>query len=165
MERFYKRLWCKHCNEWHLFYNKDNENYCEVCNEKYTDVLLSEIPITKLEEQRKRYKKQQMEYFTSLYDIYNSCPSPYSSFFSAMNESYKNIITESDAGQIDIDKEIKKEKEKEKQERIILRNNASLEIAKYKNIGRNDICICGSEKKYKKCCMEKIEKLCLTYNL
>ena len=25
-------------------------------------------------------------------------------------------------------------------------------------IGRNDLCPCGSEKKYKKCCLEKDEK-------
>jgi len=27
-----------------------------------------------------------------------------------------------------------------------------------KEIGRNDPCPCGSGKKYKKCCMEKVEK-------
>jgi hypothetical protein len=34
---------------------------------------------------------------------------------------------------------------------------ASQELAKHANLGRNDPCHCGSQKKYKKCCMEKDE--------
>lgn len=34
-------------------------------------------------------------------------------------------------------------------------NNFILHEKKIKNIGRNDICICGSGKKYKKCCGKK----------
>ena len=41
---------------------------------------------------------------------------------------------------------VKKEKQKEQ-----------LEIKKTKEIGRNDLCPCGSGKKYKKCCMNKKE--------
>lgn len=31
--------------------------------------------------------------------------------------------------------------------------------AQYKGLGRNDTCICGSGKKYKKCCLTKCEKI------
>jgi len=34
--------------------------------------------------------------------------------------------------------------------------HAALEYNKtYRKIGRNDICLCGSENKYKKCCLSK----------
>lgn len=34
----------------------------------------------------------------------------------------------------------------------------------YTNVRRNDICFCGSGKKYKKCCLNKIEKCEKMYN-
>lgn len=36
-----------------------------------------------------------------------------------------------------------------------IKKEVSHEIQRYNTIGRNDPCVCGSEKKYKKCCLNK----------
>ena len=47
-----------------------------------------------------------------------------------------------------------KEKEKPVKEKVICRGKTYV-VPKEAKIGRNDLCPCGSGKKYKKCCVEK----------
>ena len=55
------------------------------------------------------------------------------------------------------DEEIDYEEIEEKWERFL--EEEQKEIDKYKNIKRNDLCPCGSGKKYKKCCLNKEIKI------
>jgi len=135
------RLWCKKCNNFTLHKNVKKENseeeikVCIDCNTEYTDVVLEDIPLEKLKEQRQRYKAWvAREYKKNLIKL----------FLASEKNKKRNKITfkedeeqiyESDIGQRIIDEEIKK----------------------YSKLGRNDICICGSGLKYKKCCWKRIE--------
>lgn len=47
-----------------------------------------------------------------------------------------------------------KEKKNPVHEKVICRGKTYI-VPKETKIGRNDLCPCGSGKKYKKCCMEK----------
>jgi len=69
-----------------------------------------------------------------------------SSFFN--EPEIEEVLIESDAG-------LKREEEiiKQKQEEIV--KEMKEELDKFKNVGRNEICLCGSNKKYKKCCLLK----------
>jgi len=56
-------------------------------------------------------------------------------------------IIESDGGY----KAIEENRNKVLEEARVKREKA----VAYKNLGRNDVCLCGSGKKYKKCCLTK----------
>lgn len=60
-------------------------------------------------------------------------------------------IVESDAGV----ESIRREKRIKKEER---RKTLEEKVDMYKGLTRNDICNCGSGKKYKKCCLQSIRE-------
>ena len=56
--REYRRLWCKHCQNWELFeqhYPNWEDWFCKKCENVHEKTLLSEIPEELILEQRKRY--------------------------------------------------------------------------------------------------------------
>jgi uncharacterized protein YchJ len=66
-------------------------------------------------------------------------------------------IIEADAGQKEIDDEnhriyVENEKIRAEETRLFLEDQK-----KYAHLGRNDKCLCGSGKKYKKCCLTKFK--------
>ena len=158
--RIIKRVWCKKCNEFELHqqaYPNPDDWFCQVCETAYTSVKLKDIPKEKIIKQRERYIESQHKDMGKF-------------MFGMMTGTFRNRdmfaepgsdvrIIESDAGQIQIDKRKKKIREKEYEERRIKREEEKVLLAKYKKIGRNDICICGSGLKYKKCCLSKIQKI------
>jgi hypothetical protein len=152
----YHRVWCKNCQEYQLFH----KSKCIECGIEHVPTKYKDIPKDKIMEQRERYKKSKSNAFNKLLNVYTN---PASIMFSAM-EFEKDII-ESDAGQKYID-DLKKQEQTErlniykKQKKDFL-----VELEKYTNIKRNDICICGSNKKYKKCCLSKIQSNILKFNL
>jgi len=161
----YHRIWCKTCNEFTLhFFNKNNENdesgyFCKDCKTKYSDILLKEIPNNKILEQRERYEKSKKEDFNNMLNGYLN---PNFSFLKEMKNMFSepgsNIeIVESDAGQKLIDEKIL-EKRKEELKKY---NEEREEAKKYKHLGRNEKCLCGSNLKYKNCCLKRI----LKYNI
>lgn len=161
------RLWCKKCKDWKLFTTKklfDKEYFCEECKTQFEEILLKDIPEDKIKEQRERYKesiKKQNSMFSkglmsgmAMGDIsfgvqfgHNLCE----------NSGYLDII-EHDAGQLEIDIETERKKREiasKKEEEIRLKRE---ELKKFKDVNRNQLCICGSGKKYKKCCLLKHNK-------
>ncbi len=154
------RLWCKECKDWTLHSKawKENIPKCKDCDTEFSPIKLKEVPKDKLIEQRGRYKENQKKDFSSML-MGGIMSNPLDEFFS---EDFPDpIIIESDAGQKTLDKiKVQKEKVKMAKERT-KRAEEYAEALKYKNLGRNDICLCGSEKKYKKCCLPKINKIWL----
>lgn len=152
------RLWCHNCNDWQLFLDKIMETptvyRCQECKCEHTEIDNELIPGDKLKEQRERYKKSQnnsMNYIGARYLL-----GGFGGGFSMPVGSDVRII-EADAGQKEIDDEIekinlqKRELENE-QNRVFLQQQK-----KYAHLCRNDICLCGSGKKYKKCCLTKFK--------
>lgn len=129
------------------------------CETIFTDIELSEIPVEKQEEQRSRYKKKQSDWIKNFYmDGMLGFPgrNPLAELF---KEGYEDEITEDDAGQHEIDAENRKIMEEKLRVAREKREEELKEIAKYAKLTRNDICICGSGKKYKKCHLHQIEQM------
>jgi uncharacterized protein YchJ len=148
----YKRTWCKKCQDWELFLVPlldDKENLkCQNCGTPFESVKLSEIPEEKIAIQRERYKAKKKSQFLSIYNLLASGHD--------FNDPNTDII-ESSAGQKAIDDEEKRIRE-EKYAKAKAEYEALLEdYQKYKGLGRNDTCACGSGKKYKKCCINKFQ--------
>ena len=96
------------------------------------------------------------DFDTFIDDIFN-----YNNKFKDIIEPFEDIVKEMSLwhcfendknkdNNVDIDKMINSYKDKVKQEI----NNS---INKYNKVGRNDLCPCGSGRKYKKCCLNKVE--------
>jgi hypothetical protein len=165
--REYKRLWCKKCSDWRLHeqnYPNTTDWFCTKCESPHEKTLLSEIPDDKILEQRKRYSEWRKKRMDGLFGSYLLTGF---NVFSDMScrSWHDDSITESDAGQEKIDDDERKRKEEERIAREEKRYEKALEIKKYKGLSRNDICICGSGLKYKKCCLTKIRKDEQDYNL
>ena len=145
-----QRLWCKTCSDWKLFGKNigDKELKCSTCKTDHVDTLLSEIHEEKLLEQRKRYKDDKSRQFREAMGLVNMMGLDPRGSIPGINEIDR--ILESDAGQITIDK-------LRDEQRKIARQNALDDIAAHKHLGRNDKCSCGSEKKYKQCCLKRIQ--------
>lgn len=164
--RQFHRAWCKKCNDWTLFAQKppNNEDYfCTECEEKHVSCLLSEIPHEKLLEQRKRYKQNKKEEFSYMFaELMNPTASWLKNMFS--EPGYNDVIIESDAGQKQIDEKEREIREQKRIEAEQIKKDAREEYKKYVGLGRNETCVCGSGKKYKKCeCFEKIRDIRTKY--
>lgn len=158
----YHRHWCTACKDWKLFRKEDSVWVCKTCGKPHEEVVLNTIPEDKLEEQRERYKTYRREHFgiNAYLNFLNPMHWQMQEIKHMMSEPGSDIeIIEADAGQKYIDEEIEKERRKRAQEREEKRQEAIAELLKYKHTGRNDTCPCGSGKKYKKCCYERIQKL------
>lgn len=151
-EKIANRLWCKTCNDWSLFSKPFTEEEtglkCDKCGIEHQQTLLSEIPEDKLKEQQKRFKEKRSQKLLEAFNYMqylgeNPKATP------PLLEGYDRIL-EADAGILAIEK-----MEKEQKEAAI--KAAKEDIEKHKHLGRNDVCICGTGKKYKKCCLSRIE--------
>ncbi len=175
------RLYCKQCNDFTLherifcdenthpkfnqcnFYFSDEDkvlaetkfefvkqkeyvSLCE-CGCQYTPVSINEIDVEKVKEQRKRFGEQRSEEFKRVMNTYLKHNSTlFNDIFKSPEIGYK--VIESDAG-------LKHEEELERKAQGELKAKQYLELSTYKNVGRNDVCLCGSGLKYKKCCLNK----------
>ena len=156
------RVWCKTCNDFVFHIKKDENLDCTHCDTTYSEILLKDIPEEKIEEQRKRYKDHRKEEMNKVFKMIMEAPEKNRSkelinMFSSPDPDFDSEINESDAGQKAIDEENKKIREAEMAERQRIKDEQKEEAAKYKSLGRNDICICGSGIKYKKCCLTRIQ--------
>lgn len=154
----YQRIWCKVCEDWTLHvkpFAKDAHWGCKICKTEYTDITYAEIPADKLAEQRTRFTKAKKN---KRHDFINGGMLRILSDFGGAVDSFSEVreeIIECDAGQEAIDKEDERKrvvKYYEDRRKEQLRRE---EVAKYSVLGRNDVCLCGSGKKYKKCCLWK----------
>lgn len=166
--RTFNREWCKFCKEWELFDKRilkkddgklfDGPLTCRNCKNEYEETLLKDIPKEKIIEQRERYKKYEEN---NLNSVFMMMARGGLSNVGGMNESWPDDtdIIENDAGQYMIDKK-NKEIRDEKINKLLNKRQKDLELkAKYHKLGRNDLCICNSGKKYKRCCWNKIYKI------
>lgn len=143
------RKYCTHCKDFKVF---DND-ICETCINGFVFTDIYEIPNDILLKQQSRFLKQRSNKIRSEFGTYNM-------FFGGFNflssnipsKNPKNEILEGDAGVLYIEKEMDNEKYKEYFE-------IKEELDLYKDIKRNDKCLCGSNKKYKKCHFEFHDKL------
>lgn len=139
------RHWCKNCQDWTLFgYQFEGKHWtCKNCFTPQQKTTFREIPQEKIDEQQARYKEQRINTTNSVFGILSDA-------FSGYRTSLQEVqIIEHDAGFEDMQQRIRDERLKVQKEREELR-------VKYKDLGRNDLCICGSGLKYKKCCYGKI---------
>lgn len=147
------RIWCKTCNDFTLHYDPELQERirkCIVCKTVHTNILISEIPEEKVIEQRKRYIEQESRGIRSLFSDFlmgNGAKTLFS-------EKPQIEIIESDCGQKQIDDQKRKQREIEYQEKQTLKLETK---QKFKGLGRNDKCACGSNVKYKNCCLTKNE--------
>lgn len=144
---YYVMTWCDICYDWKLHKpSKDLDDKtisCIDCRTIYEGYVLEEIPKEKIEEQRKRYLDDKHSNLADLYyNILTNC-------FNGINGIDDIRIIHDDAG-------YKAHKEKEKLNKIEeMKMITSYFFKVPKNIQRNDLCHCGSNIKYKKCCREK----------
>lgn len=142
------RMWCKSCQDFTIHNREDKEFSCK-CGTKHTSVKISEIPTEKVEEQRERFRAQRNKRTRKLLSTLGMSSGLNSDFFKA--PSVGNEIIESDAGLEKLEAYEKAKKDKE-------RRDYALELERFKGLGRNEICLCGSGLKYKKCCYSKYNK-------
>lgn len=156
----YHRTWCKTCNDWTLHHSGfgSDTSSCKVCKTEWTEITLGEIPKEKIIEQRERYNEGKKKsggvlgsYFAAAFGDSGGLD---------MRPPGSDVkITEEDAGQKAIndarEKRIHEQWKRDKQAREELKE----EYTFYSSLGRNDICLCGSGKKYKKCCLKKFENI------
>lgn len=132
--------------------------HCTECDTEHQRVLLSNIPEEKIQEQRKRYLEQQRQNIRDVYsEFLGGRSNPLFDLFAPVEN--KTRIVEGDAGQKFIDDERKQKESEERMKRYEEHQKLLQWKAQYKGLGRNDTCICGSGKKYKKCCLTKCEKI------
>lgn len=159
-----KRIWCKKCNNFELHqqhYPNWKDWFCLSCDTLYSDIKIKDIPSDKIEEQRKRYKENQKDQINRFLGELSLTPQEKNlremlDLFSPPGSDYE--IMESDAGQIALDKINREKKERERIRMNEIKEEAKKVVNRFKGLGRNDLCRCGSEIKYKKCCLQKIQK-------
>ena len=155
------RLWCKTCKDWILHkkaWKAVSPHKCKDCDAVHERILLSKIPKDKILEQRERYEESTKKDFNNMLSgIMSGIGDKPIDLFS--EDWPEPIIVESDAGQKKIDEKIAEKRKKEYEQKNLERQKQREEALKYKNLGRNDICLCGTGKKYKKCCQPKIDKV------
>lgn len=153
------RRWCKSCSEYTLHtkgFDHSSPMICKVCKSVFVETPIEEIPEEHLIEQRKRYKeherasfgKMYREFINPGYDLLKSMLAPPGSDVE---------INEDDAGQREIDEENRIRDNAIRMERKRLREEKEVEMRKYAQLGRNDVCLCGSGLKYKKCHLKIFE--------
>lgn len=166
--REYKRLWCKQCQEWQLFEFNADELICCECKNTHQKTLLNDLPEEKIAEQRNRYidsKKKSMNELMK--EIFMTPEARYIKEFAHMfsKPGTEISIIESDAGQSIIDEEKRRKRIEEIQKIEEEKEIVKRFIFKYKSFQRNDLCPCGSGKKFKKCCLKETLDLSKKYNL
>jgi uncharacterized protein YchJ len=156
----YYRLWCKTCQDYiqhSIPFKVGAKMTCGTCQSIFEDTPLSEIPEEKVVEQRQRYKESKAK-ATSLSPFTRAMFGMGGGIDAMFRETPEVKIVEADAGQRELDEIEMKRLSEEYREAMKHKEFLRIERLRYKALGRNDICICGSEKKYKKCCLPRIEK-------
>lgn len=134
------RTYCKTCKDFTV-HSKDY--VCETCDTTFTPYFPHEVEQEKVRRQRERFRQWRMNSTNSLYNAFMMGVG-----LQAMMNSPQTNISECDAGQKEIDEQIKKEREARKKAKEEIREEYNLF---YKTTQRNDSCPCGSGLKYKKC--------------
>jgi len=126
--------------------DKDNVLICK-CGTQYTDIKLVDIDKDKRYIQQQRFKKQRSENFRQITNIFGLIGMNQYGLFDTPNVGIQ--VVESDAGLEAIEAYERSEKRR-------IKDEEKAEVLRYKSVGRNDKCLCGSDLKYKKCCEGRI---------
>ena len=145
--KMYYRQWCKSCNDF-TFHTSEpgSELTCRICDTEFSSIMIQDIPENKVEEQRTRFKEHRRR------TMFSYLRNPLEMIKNSEMFGNDDFIIETDVGLLAIEERIRQERES------IRRSNLELK-QKFANLGRNELCRCGSGKKYKKCCQPKINKL------
>jgi uncharacterized protein YecA (UPF0149 family) len=144
----YNRFWCTKCQDYTI-QNTGEDGSCRTCGTVTKKYKLSDVPIEKQKEQRARYNKQKED---SMFNILAGIRrNPLEDMFRDVGSDV--VINETDAGQIEIDNDWRKRMAEARVKRDELKKQYEI----YRHTGRNDKCPCGSNLKYKKCCLSKFE--------
>jgi len=148
MTKQYIRFWCSECKNFTV-HNIDGP--CLICGVETKEYKISDVPIEFILQQRRRFKNKRSSNFNK---ILNNLYYPLGGIFEETNFNYE--VIETDAGQLKLEEDENKERQK-----VILERKEHEEEYKlfYKGVGRNEDCPCGSNKKYKKCCISKFDDL------
>ena len=144
-QNLYHRLWCRSCQGWNLFSLSDKLT-CNACGTDHEITRLTDIPEEKLFEQRRRYRESQSKLFSHMI----------LGVMIGYADGNTSKIIESDAGQEEIYKKRELDRKERMENREIARKEKIALLDKFKGVGRNDKCACGSGIKFKKCCIGKI---------
>lgn len=159
----YYRLWCKTCNEYtlHLRDWEKPKHTCRECKSVFIETPLTEIPEQKIKEQRERWSKANGAQAKSvmLKSLILGGRVATANIFGEVGSDFK--VHECDAGLEDIKRANREARIRESVVQDEIRRQRREEAKRYAHLGRNDTCICGSGKKYKKCCLTRIQ----SYNL
>lgn len=151
------RFWCTECKDYTL-HNTLGSKGCTICGTITETYNLKDVPEEKVLEQRERYKKSKRNIFES-YLSFIQPKNQLEQLVEMFHEECKTEIIETDAGQKYIDEQREIERRKKASEAYQVRKELEDEYKKYKKLGRNDICLCGSGRKYKNCCITKFARL------
>jgi len=146
------RIWCQDCNDFTIHC----DSICK-CGKTYVTTLVRDIPNDKLLEQQERFKAQRkrksLERFNAFTSMLDHGRLLYDLFGEVKAKQFHKEeleIWESDGGLQAIE-----ERENELRRKIHTERMDELEI--FKSVQRNEKCYCGSDLKYKKCCLRKHE--------
>jgi uncharacterized protein YchJ len=167
-----KRTWCTTCQEFELFEShltsgttvldaegkeikKLSKTSCDTCGNEYVPYSLSEVPEEKILEQRERYRQMKKTEFIKMLSAYQDMSR--SNILADMMREVSDrpvgySVKEDDAGQEAIDSAERAAREAKRREEIEFKES-------YRGAHRNDKCRCGSENKYKKCCLPKVNSI------
>lgn len=142
---------------------KESTLKCKECSNVFKPTSLEEIPEDKITEQQERYKAYRKK-SNNIGDLLVRGVGPKLDFFNE-NWDEETEIVECDAGYHKIlvkEEEARKAKAQKRQQE---RKRAWDEMKPFLELGRNRPCACESGKKYKKCCMHRIEDLRRKYRV
>ena len=139
------RTYCKSCEEFKIHdqvqsLGEDLKLSCSTCNTIGTPYKWEDLDYDKIQDQRIRYKRSQTQAIGRTMNTFLS--------FGMAMELDELRLVEDDAGQKDIDEQLKQDRLKAIEERRVEVEHFN---ETYKPLGRNDKCACGSGKKYKQC--------------
>jgi hypothetical protein len=156
-----RRTWCTSCQDFKIFKTRINGNdaekfsstHCTTCENEYVPYSLSEVPEEKILEQRKRYAEYKKIEFTNMLNYYQNMGASDSKYLLGPNgiQPHTNI-QEDDAGQ---DAIWKAERARQK----AIQDEAQEFKERFQGAQRNEKCRCGSNVKYKKCCLPKVNTI------
>jgi len=142
MEIHRYRFWCSKCKDFTI-HLPGEEGGCTTCGTVTKTYKMSEVPEEKILEQQKRYREKQM-------NSYLKYLQPQKSIFEEMfsEEIGTTVIHEDDAGWKEISEQRAQAREDARRE---IREAKEEYDRLYSHLGRNDLCSCGSGKKFKHC--------------
>jgi uncharacterized protein YecA (UPF0149 family) len=134
---------------------KLSKTSCDTCGNEYVPYSLSEVPEEKILEQRERYRQMKKTEFIKMLSAYQDMSKSNilaDMFREVSDRPVGYTVKEDDAGQEAIDTAERADREAKRREEIEFKEQ-------YRGAQRNDKCRCGSENKYKKCCLPKVNSI------